>query len=211
MHGFNHVMVFNDNSTDNGLEELQPWIDTGFVSVYGNWTDESLQISWAFSKNPFKKAMTTKALLESNCKGKALEWDYDYYVSLDIDEYLMPREPYVTIVDELDKWMNYTERGMYCIAKWNYQSSPHILEPVNLLTIEAYHRRLPLSQKMNYYTSVSPKCAYRLKSPLYTNITGKFVAECFHFHGCNGWDHRGNTSFCTDAWKAKERTLLKNT
>lgn len=33
MHGFDHVMVFDDGSTDRSLVELRPWIDAGFVSV----------------------------------------------------------------------------------------------------------------------------------------------------------------------------------
>ena len=115
MHGFDHILIFNDNSTDDGIAELKPWIDKGMVTVYENWTDESLRISWAFSKNPFKKAMTTKALLETTCKLKAIDWGYDYYVSLDIDEYLIPKEPLTTAVDVLSRWANETGRGMYCI------------------------------------------------------------------------------------------------
>ena len=44
MHGFAHVMLFDDRSVDNGLAELQPWIASGFVSVRTNWTAESLKV-----------------------------------------------------------------------------------------------------------------------------------------------------------------------
>ena len=33
MHGFDHIMLFDDGSTDRSLDEVQPWITTGFVSV----------------------------------------------------------------------------------------------------------------------------------------------------------------------------------
>ena len=111
MHGFDHIMVFNDDSVDGGIEELKPFIDSGLVSVHSNWTADSLNVSWAFRKNEFKKAMTIKALLESNCKAAALEWGYDFYVSLDIDEYLIPREKGITLVDAMVKWANSTERS----------------------------------------------------------------------------------------------------
>lgn len=197
MHGFDHIMVFNDESIDNGLDELKPWIESGFVSVHSNWTTTSLNVSEKFMRNEFKKAMTVKALLESNCKQMAIQWGYDFYISLDIDEYFIPRSEGVTIVDALVQWANSTQRSVFCANKNNFQSAPHILEPVNLLTVEAYQTRMPVTSKMNYYTSVSPKCAYQLSGPLYSNYTNNYIAECCHFHGCQGWDFREHSSFCT--------------
>eukprot|EP01036_Dinobryon_divergens_P022061 gene22060-30295_t len=204
IHGFDHFIIFDDGSVDRGLDELKPWIDRGIVSVRTNWTENSLNINPAFVRNDFKKAMTIKALLETECKLSAIKWNYDFYVSLDIDEYLIPKTSGETIVDTLALWANQTQRSFYCIEKFNYQSSPHILEPVNLLTIEAYHSRMPMGAKMNYYMSVSPKCAYRLSGSDYSTNTSRFVAECCHFHGCNGWDHRANSNFCATYIKSKE-------
>ena len=151
IHGFDHFIIFDDGSVDRGLDELKPWIDRGIVSVRKNWTESSLNINPAFVRNDFKKAMTIKALLETECKLSAIKWNYDFYVSLDIDEYLIPKTSGETIVDTLALWANQTQRSFYCIEKFNYQSSPHILEPVNLLTIEAYQSRMPMGAKMNYY------------------------------------------------------------
>lgn len=201
MHGFDHIMIFNDESQDGGLRELEPWIQNGFVSVHENWTTDSLNVNPDFLRNDFKKAMTTKALLESNCKATALSWGYDFYVSLDIDEYLIPRESGITIVDALVKWANSTQRSVYCIAKNNYASTPHILEPINLLTIEAYQSRMPITSKMNYYMSVAPKCAYQLTASYFSANTSRYIGECCHFHGCQGWDFRANTRFCTENHK----------
>jgi len=207
MHGFGHIMIFNDESVDNGIAELQPWIDSGFVSVQQNWTTDSLNVNPAFMKNAFKKAMTVKALLESNCKQKALSWGYDFYISLDIDEYLIPIRKDITIVDALLHWANTTQRSVMHIPKFNYASTPHLLEPVNLLTIEAYQSRMKLVSKMNYYTSVSPKCAYQLNGPKFARNTSQYIAECCHFHGCQGWDFRANTRLCTDNHKQEHWRL----
>ena len=59
---------------------------------------------------------------------------------------------------------------------------------------------------MNYYTSVAPKCAYKLQSEFYTNISSEFVARCCHFHGCEGHDMQKNSKFCksnfaNEAWR----------
>jgi len=64
---------------------------------------------------------------------------YDFFVSLDLDEYLVPLSSDLTAVDELEKFFTSTQRNILPLKKFNYQSTPHLLEPVNLLTIEAYH------------------------------------------------------------------------
>ena len=207
MHGFDHIMVFDDQSIDDGLKELEPWIKTGFVSIHTNWTTDSLRVNPGFMKNEFKKAMTMKALLESNCKQAALSWGYDFFVSLDIDEYLIPLVQGVTAVDALVHWANTTQRSVYCVSKNNFQSSPHILEPINLLTIEAYQMRMKHTAKMNYYTSVSPKCAYQLNGPTFAVNTSQYIAECCHFHGCQGWDFRANSRICTENHKQEHWRL----
>jgi hypothetical protein len=76
--------------------------------------------------------------LEVACKAKAVEWGYDVFVSLDLDEYLVPVKPGVTAVDAMLEFTEKTGRRIDKLDKRNFQSSPHILEPVNLLTIEAY-------------------------------------------------------------------------
>lgn len=168
------------------------------VTVVANWTDESLHYIPRKQESAFNKKMATKFLLESNCKHKALEWGYDIYVSLDIDEYLIPMAPGQTIVDELVTWFNQTGRIMNCIHKNNFPSTPHIMEPVNLLTIEAYQTRMPAASRMNYYTSVMPKCAFQLGGPGHSNYTSEFIAECCNFHGCALTNVRHNRSYCSD-------------
>ena len=33
MHGFSHIILFDDGSTDNSFQEVNPWINSGFVSI----------------------------------------------------------------------------------------------------------------------------------------------------------------------------------
>jgi hypothetical protein len=101
------------------------------------------------------------------------------------------------IIYQLHRWMSTTGRHSYCIDKLNFQQSPHTLEPINLLTIEAYQTRMQTAKKMSYYTSVAPKCGYQLKSPAFTNMTAEYVARCCHFHGCQKWDFTNDSDICS--------------
>lgn len=205
IHGFDHIMFFDDGTIDDSLVELKPWIDSGFVSIRSNFTVDTHNVSWAHRKNSFKSAMALKALLERECKLKAIEWGYDIFISLDIDEYFVPYN-YETAMDALMSFIEGTGRSQYCIEKMNFPSTPHLLEPVNLLTIEAYQSRMQHPAKMNYYTSVSPKCSYALKGSSFGNTTAEFIATCCHFHGCQGHDFIEQSMFCNqhykdEAWK----------
>ena len=73
VHGFSHIMIFDDGSNDDFREELAPWIKTGFVSIVGNFSAESMNVSHIARRNDFKCAMALKALLEAKCKLKAVE------------------------------------------------------------------------------------------------------------------------------------------
>ena len=202
MHGFDHIMLFDDGSIDNSRAELQPWLDTGFVTIESNWTTQSLNVSWHFLKNSFKSTMATKALLERKCKLYAIEHGYRYFISLDIDEYVIPAQKHLTVVDSLHKWFTSSKRSVCCINKRNFQSTPHILEPVNLLTIEAYQTRMREVRRMNYYTTVMPKCAYDFRGPKNTpNVSQEFIASCCHFHGCQGHDFVEGSEFCKTHYK----------
>lgn len=201
MMGFDHVMMFDDSSIDNSMAELRPWIQSGFVTVKSNWSIDSMNIRGPFLSNAFQKSMAVKAILETECKKEAITWGYEYYLSVDLDEYVIPSALGETFIDELEKWTNSTGRQTYCMGKYNFQSGPHILEPIHLLTIEAFQSRMKTPAKMNYYTSVAPKCAYRFNGPDSTNNSARFIAECCHFHGCQGHDFTHVTNFCHETYK----------
>ena len=83
---------------------------SGFVTVHQNWSIDEMNIRGPFLKNEFKKMMAIKAILESECKLKAIEWGYDYYLSVDLDEYVVPSTSGQTFVDEVERWTNATGR-----------------------------------------------------------------------------------------------------
>jgi hypothetical protein len=101
MHGFNHVIIYDDGSIDNGIAELKPWIETGFVTVKSNFTALVQNMHPILRNNAFRKSMAIKALLESDCKLEALKLGYDYHISLDMDEYVVPIQDGETVVDEV--------------------------------------------------------------------------------------------------------------
>ena len=93
-------------------------------------------------------------MAEVECKNYATANGYEIFASLDMDEYLMPSNNKQLVIDELENWFNTTTRGVMMIPKLQFPPTPHILEPINLLTIEAYQTRMKAEGKMNYYTSV---------------------------------------------------------
>ena len=101
MHGFDHIIIYDDGSTDNGMVELKPWIESGFVSVKSNFSAIVQHLNPTLSSTAFKKSMAIKALLESDCKLEAIKMGFDYHISLDMDEYIVPVKPGETIVDEV--------------------------------------------------------------------------------------------------------------
>ena len=198
VHGFSHVTFFDDGSTDHFMEELAPWIKTGFGTVRHNETVHNMR--GTRMKNPFMKAMSHKAVLETRCMKDAIALGYDYYLSVDLDEYVVPAEPDITFVDMIQKWSDKSGRRMFCMMKANFASTPHIAEPVHLLQIEAYQTRFGAIGRMNHYTSVAKKCMYKLKDPDYHANTPDFIAECCHFHGCGGDDFTTASSLCKQTW-----------
>lgn len=99
MQGFDHIIFFDDSSIDDGLVELQPWIESGFVSVRSNFSADTVNLRSDLKNKAFKTSMGLKALLETECKLEAIKLGYDYYFSLDLDEFVVPRQPGITVVD----------------------------------------------------------------------------------------------------------------
>jgi hypothetical protein len=186
MQGFDHIIFFDNNSTTS-LSELDPWIKSGFVTIEREWWVHEHGL-FRNKKNKFNDMMRVKMLSELMCKRRAVEWGYEVFVSLDLDEYLMPTRNDVTVMDELADLFNKTTRGVVVLPKLQFPPVPHFLEPVNLLTIEAYQSRMNEPGKMNYYTSIAGKVALRLQGgPEYSNATTEYVVHCCDFHGCRNF------------------------
>jgi hypothetical protein len=180
MHGLDYIQFYDDRSHNHSFDELKPWINSGQVSVVN--ADINKDIS-------YKGVMRGKVNAEKNCKEYAFAHGYDLMLSLDLDEYLVPQNLSSTGVDEL--WNMMVQRGDYAaiLNKHNFNSAPHLLEPINLLTIEAYQTKVSTINKMTYFKSVFSKTAIRMTGPLYNpsfanhSLLLEYVLKCT-FHGC---------------------------
>jgi hypothetical protein len=98
---------------------------------------------------------------------------YDIFISVDLDEFLFPISSKNTAIDELVDWFRDTQRRIMPLPKHNFNPIPHILEPINLLTIEAYQERTKDFNRMNYYKTV---CKFDVFLPSFL-----FLSRLFEF------------------------------
>eukprot|EP01041_Mallomonas_annulata_P000112 gene112-165_t len=208
MQGFNHIIFYDNNSTLS-FAEINPWIQSGFVSIRRNWwiNDKmATAMITGTSKKTFNGMMRIKLLAEADCKKFAVENGYQIFLSVDMDEYIFPTNPATTVMDELVNWFQITTRGVAPMVKINFPPIPHFLEPIHLLTIEAYQTRNTIENKMDYYTTVMPKVALLLYGGInYTPDTIQMMILCCDFHGCHnfGFDTR-----CHDLIRSESSKIL---
>jgi hypothetical protein len=138
IHGFDHIKFYDHGSKESYEEELGPWIKSGFVTIERNFSSSDYSNKGNKKEKKFMANMVMKVMQELHCKAWASEQGFNYFVSVDLDEYIVPQRPGITAVDELEHFFVTSKRSYLQISKYNFVSSPHILEPVNLLTIEAY-------------------------------------------------------------------------
>ena len=95
----------------------------------------------------------------------------------------MPIEAGVTIMDTIYKNSENNQKSIYHLEKLNFQQAPHNVEPIELLTIEAYQVRNDPPTRMTYYKNVKNKVALRLNHHTFTDVHRHFVVYCCDFHG----------------------------
>lgn len=181
VHGVDHLIFYDDQSSDNGLMELEPWIAKGYASVRKNWEGylgPEKAVTWG-------KQMHQKKMMERDCKMHLHHLGFDYHISVDIDEYSMPMRKGTTLVDAVHGMFKADPtRGVYNVNKLQFQPTPHLLEPIDRLTIEAYQTRFHTPNKFSPRQGVMKKTMYRLHSPHYSNATLNLVLQCCTFHSC---------------------------
>ena len=195
LHGLHHVRLYNDGSTDNSLAELQPWVRSGFVSVVENFTevfsdvlkqeeqDESTW-EWYIKTLNYGDRIAKQYYALNDCKDYAIKNDYDYLFVVDIDEYIIPKSPGVSLMDVVVQQSQNTSNLVFNIFRVNFASTPHILEPIELLTIEAYPYRMAAYGLLNYFRTIQPKLYYHLKKPVDSNYE-TFIKTCCDLHTCH--------------------------
>lgn len=196
--GFDHFIFYDNNSsTSQSLRELDPWIANGTVTVKNAGSikkffhvKEVIKRKGAYALMRGHKSLDLlNAVTGIDCKLYGVNNGYSIYLGVDIDEYVMPKSSDKTLFDELFHWFRVTKNRITFLNKYNFPSVPHILEPVNLLTMEAYQTRYPVLQKMNYYVTTGPKLAILLSSDSElqrpsNNTMQTFLTRCCFIHGC---------------------------
>ena len=193
--GVDHIIFYDDNSTDTSMQELAPFISAGWASVKTNWEGYD-----GVSASTWGKQMKQKKMMERDCKLTLHSWDYDYHISVDMDEFELPIAPNVTLVDAIhNMFLANPKRGVFSVDKWQFSAHPHIFEPYDKLTIEAYQNRYHSPNRFSNKKGLMRKSVYRLRRSDYSNNTLKFVLECCTFHSCK----QGPLPFCWDLQKTE--------
>mgnify|MGYP003385523911 CR=1 FL=1 len=194
LHGLDHIKLYDDGSTDNSLVEIEPWIQSGFVSVEYNVSgmfQEALALEaeaetweWYTKVLEHGERIAMQFFAHDHCKSFAIANNFDFMFTLDIDEYMVPHAPGITVMDAVDILAKNTSKMIFTVQRVNFASTPHTLEPIDLLTIEAYHYRMAVYGRMNYFRHVQPKLYFHLKKPVDPAFE-TFIKMCCDIHTCN--------------------------
>lgn len=129
--------------------------------------------------------MAQKKNMERDCKLTLHSWGVDYHVSVDLDEYELPFAPNVTLVDEIDRMFNkYPNRGTFNVNKLQFNSQPHVLEPIDRLTTEAYQLRFNTINKFNPKVYIKNNHISLFTISLFNCCEFPFLVEKSHEKGC---------------------------
>ena len=183
--GIDHVILWDNNSTDDSLLEIDPWVKSGFAEVRELEPLNQRPTVRYTSTAKFYRMMALKKETERQNILWGLLNGYDYYITGDLDEYAFavpnvhghappPGGERLTSVladaVELMFWPPQATRGprfkprlYFPITKVNYNAQPHVLEPPDALTLEVFLTRYDKPGGMNYYMNVMPKYVYRLQ------------------------------------------------
>jgi hypothetical protein len=120
LEGVEHVLLYDNNSTDDSREVLRPWVEAGFVELF-DWP-----LHW-------KSGSQTKAYLDAL---RRLRGRTRWAAFIDPDEYL-----FSPTGKPLPAVLKRYERHAGVIVNWQcYGTSSHKIRPAGL-TIESYTRR----------------------------------------------------------------------
>lgn len=136
-----HIYLVNDHSTDDYMEILEPYINSGFVTLYHVPNESKTQQIWSIS-NIFSE------------KSK----DYEWFMHLDLDEFMTSRDK-MTIRRKLK---DYFDGYNYIYVPWLMFGSNDLKEnPKSAIT--SYTRRMEFKYQsdLNKYDNTLGKTIYR--------------------------------------------------
>ena len=116
MIGVDHLYMYNNNSDDNYLEILQPYIDEGFVTLV-DWTENHAQIEGY--KNCFDRFRN----------------ETQWLAFIDLDEFIVPRKD-----NDINEWIKRYERYPSVLLYWKmFGTGGKMKHDANQLVIEQYY------------------------------------------------------------------------
>jgi len=91
IHGFDHIILWDHNSTDNFREEILPWISTGFVEIRSTSVLSSHpNVVKAKGLDKYWKVMSLKKQIEREAFLWGIKNNFDFYLTADVDEFVLP-------------------------------------------------------------------------------------------------------------------------
>lgn len=194
LHGLDHIKLYDDWSTDNSLVEVEPWVQSGFVSVESNISglfadavaaeEDDEGGYWQTIRATVGDRIALQFFARQHCLSYAIDNGFDFLFTLDIDEYIVPNLPKKTIMDTVYEHALNTTKSVFTISRVNFASNPHIIEPIEQLTIEAYILRMRTTNRLSYFQLISPKTYYYLRKPVSSSFKS-FLEACCDIHSCS--------------------------
>ena len=144
-------------------------------------------------KNFKDKITPTSQLVAQNdnvrlCHEVLISQDITYGMYLDADEYMVPLTLYSDLAHEIDRLFLENPTAVTLVtSRSGFSSVPHILEPVDRLTIESFFMRSAFPTcwgPCEYSKGLMPKRIVKLIDPNYSKDTMTMVRYCCGVHRC---------------------------
>jgi glycosyltransferase involved in cell wall biosynthesis len=152
-HGVDHIYLIDDNSTDRGVDILQPYIDSGFITLFNNDVPK-IQSRQAIAYNKYFKPILHET-----------KW----LAIIDIDEYLYSPSN-IHLPDIFKTLEAYSEIEVNWV--W-FGSNGHKLQPASI--VESFTKRAPY-----FYETYIPMASGRVHA--YLAATKTIINTAFHLH-----------------------------
>lgn len=175
--GINKVYLYDNESTDDTVKIIQPYIDEGFVTYY-RMPGVGRQLD-AYNDAIYK--------YKNECR---------YMAFIDLDEYIMPEEPFGNLSKVIKQIVSSRKNAVGIALNWClYGNSGHKMRPNGLIT-ENYIDRAHESNPMNHMikTLCNPRFVKYYISPHYPQYyLGAISVDSTGSYQSKGWFCRNLT------------------
>lgn len=160
--GADHMLLYNNESSDNYVEVLDPYIKAGFVELFN------------FPNRPMREGNQTWVYFTQcpayNDALKRLKGKSKWVTFIDTDEFIVPHHE-DSILKALEPYDRPDIGGI--AINWKCFGTSYVEEvPANKLMIEVLTKRMDLEHRINNFTKVivKPEAVNRVANPHYSKI-----------------------------------------